>query len=87
MAPARARQQQEPKARTRVAQQAPRRTTDSAALRAGAARLPTRRALTLWKGPICWTPAYDLKFSSVMCVMMRRVRGAPALAALSDGAI
>ena len=74
--------------------QASRRAADHAARRntagnrrrwrgASSARV-LRPALTLWKGPICCTPAYDLKFSSVMCVMMRRVRGALAPAAPSD---
>lgn len=45
--------------------------------------LTAGRALTLWKGPICCTPAYDLKFSRVMCVMMRRVRGAATFSAPS----
>lgn len=41
------------------------------------------RQNTLWNGPICCTPAYDLKFSSVMCVIISRVRGSAAFSAPS----
>jgi len=37
----------------------------------------TKRAarLTLWKGPTYCVPAYDLKFSSTICLIIRRGRG------------
>lgn len=53
--------------------------TASAGPGAACCKLSGERRHTLWKGPMCCSPAYDLKFSRVMEVMMRRLAGPAAL--------